>query len=494
MYYGGRMDSLRYVLIFLFFFPFASFADTYPASSYWQWYDGRISQWNLTHHDSASAACTAAASSYGWTGTVSGTNTCLVQNPNGSGSINVVLRSILNCPYGGTLSGGQCIDAPSCPDGQPRNAAGECLPPPPECPPQGEKKTIAVCNMNSQNTDSTMNLTIGGNSAKTAVYEQCNYTYTDGDFVPENGTTSSGCYIPQGTELVNGTYEVCCSYEATSVGTNSDSIETAKNPDAAKPDSAPVAATDDGKCVSDSKGNQVCSQDGTSGQSCGTVNGTKVCVDNTNPNAPPTIEGKTPTATETCTWSNGELKCVTTTDNPDPDASPTNEGCIVVNGKQYCINKDTKEITEETIVTDPDGTVRRVKTKTTNTIGDDDETIEETTNPDGSKTTTKSGGNGEGDGKTDCDKYPNAIGCQDITKGSVPAKDAIQTINVPASLDYTSWGSGSCPEDIPVNLSGGVNTGWSFQPACDFAEGLRPILVAIAFLIAGRIVLGGVKD
>lgn len=481
MYYGGRMDFIRLLLILsaFFFLPLTVQAGTvfYQTST------------------EASQACQQEKTSLGAADcNVKGTGT-YPDSCGGSGVATIYQPRNNFFQYIGNEHIGCTTAPPPCPNGASRDpATGQCPPPPPECPPQGEKKTIAVCNMNSQNTDSTMNLTISGNSAKTAVYEQCNYTYTDGDFVPENGTTSSGCYIPQGTELVNGTYEVCCSYEATSVGTNSESTETAKNPDAAKPDSAPVAATDDGKCISDSKGNQVCAEDATPSQSCGTINGTKVCVDNTNPNAPPTIEGKTPTATETCTWSNGELKCVTTTDNPDPDASPTNEGCIVVNGKQYCINRDTKEIIEETIVTDPDGTVRRIKTKTTNTIGDDDETIEETTNPDGSKTTQKTGGNGEGDGKTDCDKYPNAIGCQDITKGSVPAKDQIQIVNVPASLDYTSWGSGSCPEDIPVNLSGGVNTGWSFRPACDFAEGLRPILVAIAFLFAGRIVLGGVKD
>jgi hypothetical protein len=41
--------------------------------------------------------------------------------------------SVQRCPYGGTLSNGQCVSLPACPEGQVRQEDGQCVPPPSPC-------------------------------------------------------------------------------------------------------------------------------------------------------------------------------------------------------------------------------------------------------------------------------------------------------------------------------------------------------------------------
>ena len=43
------------------------------------------------------------------------------------------LSSAQRCPYGGTLSNGQCVSLPACPEGQVRQEDGQCVPPPAPC-------------------------------------------------------------------------------------------------------------------------------------------------------------------------------------------------------------------------------------------------------------------------------------------------------------------------------------------------------------------------
>ncbi|WP_333877508.1 virulence factor TspB C-terminal domain-related protein [Methylobacter sp.] len=79
--------------------------------------------------------------------------------------------------------------------------------------------------------------------------------------------------------------------------------------------------------------------------------------------------------------------------------------------------------------------------------------------------------------------------------GSASDPDAIPKISAPTSFAPTSWGSGSCPADEVATLrSGGQSLSFSYQPLCNLASGIAPVLIAISFLLAGYIVLGSVKD
>lgn len=491
MYLGGWMDTIRYILIFYaVFFVSSVFADTYPAKIQYKLQvtpnftaDTRqqvcdlATTWILTGYEEGSRRVELSSN---------GTNCDRINNSSGWVEQSYGILPLKTCPYGGSLSGDYCISAPACPDGYIRNTTGECQPPPPTCPPSGENRPIAVCHVDSQNeSNGTLNINISGdNSQKTSNFEGCVYNYQVTDFMPE-GAGGSGCYVSDAAP-VNGQYEVCCVYNGTSTGEPTTSPDNASMPDDSP--SKPLDTSDDGKCKTDSNGNQVCSSDSPSpSQQCGTVNGAKVCVDTSDTTKPPTINGKPiDLQGKNCGWVNGVLKCV-----DDSPASPTTEGCVVgSDGRTYCVNRDVKETTTETTTTNPDGTITTTKTTDKNIIGDDPDVETTTTNPDGSKSTTKSGDDGQG--TSDCEKNPDTLGCQDLG-GTVPSSDPISHYDVPITWNYTSFGSGgSCPADIPALTQ--INASWSFQPVCDFASGLRPILVALAFLLAGRIVLGGIKE
>lgn len=65
----------------------------------------------------------------------------------------------------------------------------------------------------------------------------------------------------------------------------------------------------------------------------------------------------------------------------------------------------------------------------------------------------------------------------------------LQTYQVPVTFAYDSWGSGSCPADRSVNYHyGSLNL--TFQPACDFAVGMQPVILVVAGMIAMFIVSG----
>lgn len=90
--------------------------------------------------------------------------------------------------------------------------------------------------------------------------------------------------------------------------------------------------------------------------------------------------------------------------------------------------------------------------------------------------------------KTDCDKYPNSLGC--IDAGTLPTSEIIprQTVNLsfaPVSIP----GNAQCPAPDSVSLAG-----HSFQidygPVCYYAEQLNPFVLAIAYLSAAFIIFG----
>lgn len=89
---------------------------------------------------------------------------------------------------------------------------------------------------------------------------------------------------------------------------------------------------------------------------------------------------------------------------------------------------------------------------------------------------------------TDCEKYPDNLGCQKF--GVIPEKEIIPVIEQEVTLTYTSWGLGSCPGS--VSLGNGVV--FDYQPMCTALGYLNPILISAGLLAALYIVSGAVRD
>lgn len=154
---------------------------------------------------------------------------------------------------------------------------------------------------------------------------------------------------------------------------------------------------------------------------------------------------------------------------------------------------------QRTTTTLPDGTVTTADTTYTPTYSGNHVDIATTTtntvvNNNNTSTTTTTGSGEQStpppDARTDCDKYPNSIGCAQF--GTAPTPEIIPTTNVTLNLSPTSLGAGTCPAPTVMHLSRGDYT-MSNQPLCDFATGTAPVLIAIAWLAAGMIVFSPIK-
>lgn len=88
-----------------------------------------------------------------------------------------------------------------------------------------------------------------------------------------------------------------------------------------------------------------------------------------------------------------------------------------------------------------------------------------------------------------CDLYPDIIACAKLDTPDatdVPNRD----VNVSITPD-SGWGpaNGSCPAPRVLALHG-LTTEFSWQPMCDFASGIRGVILAVAWLIAAGSVIG----
>lgn len=87
-----------------------------------------------------------------------------------------------------------------------------------------------------------------------------------------------------------------------------------------------------------------------------------------------------------------------------------------------------------------------------------------------------------------CADHPTASACAEL---NTPDVDALGSKNIPVSVTPLSVGSGgSCPAPIP--LPRGMSLSW--QPECDFALMIKPLLLGLAWLVAGYIVIGGGRE
>lgn len=87
-----------------------------------------------------------------------------------------------------------------------------------------------------------------------------------------------------------------------------------------------------------------------------------------------------------------------------------------------------------------------------------------------------------------CEKHPEILACQKLDKVQ-PTELAKEDININIS-PVAGWGSDSaaCPAPRAVVVAGkSVEISW--QPVCDFASGLRPLVIALAWLSAVSMVI-----
>jgi hypothetical protein len=104
-----------------------------------------------------------------------------------------------------------------------------------------------------------------------------------------------------------------------------------------------------------------------------------------------------------------------------------------------------------------------------------------------------------GSSVVNCDKYPEAIGCSNFGTAGDPQKLKDDTFDFSAVMKEKKApfsGSAQCPTDfsIPLVLFGHSQTvSISFQPFCDFAVLVRPMILLIGAVSAGFIFMGAFR-
>jgi len=93
---------------------------------------------------------------------------------------------------------------------------------------------------------------------------------------------------------------------------------------------------------------------------------------------------------------------------------------------------------------------------------------------------------------TDCDKYPASLGCANLDQ---PTAEDLQTESRGPSLisPVSLGGAGSCPAPLTATVMGHA-VEMSFDPLCQYATTLRPLVLALAWLSAGVLFIGGVRN
>lgn len=88
-----------------------------------------------------------------------------------------------------------------------------------------------------------------------------------------------------------------------------------------------------------------------------------------------------------------------------------------------------------------------------------------------------------------CDEHPERAGCVDL--GTPEPTEPLETLEIPVSPNVTPvGGAGSCPADVTTSAFGIT---FSYQPFCDFATAIRPLIIGFAWLSFAFIVAGTVR-
>lgn len=89
-----------------------------------------------------------------------------------------------------------------------------------------------------------------------------------------------------------------------------------------------------------------------------------------------------------------------------------------------------------------------------------------------------------------CQAHPDSASCSDL--GSPSSSENLSTLNlgVSALTPVTVGSAYSCPSDVSISNSQVSGLTFSWAPICSFAQGLYPIIIAMAWLAAGMIIVG----
>lgn len=94
--------------------------------------------------------------------------------------------------------------------------------------------------------------------------------------------------------------------------------------------------------------------------------------------------------------------------------------------------------------------------------------------------------------ESQCDKYPNTLGCANLDQPTAENLNQ-ETRNVSLISPVTVGNAGSCPAPLTASFMG-QTVEFKFDPLCQFANTLRPLVLSLAWLGAGFIFVGGVRN
>lgn len=83
-----------------------------------------------------------------------------------------------------------------------------------------------------------------------------------------------------------------------------------------------------------------------------------------------------------------------------------------------------------------------------------------------------------------CDQYPDIVACAKL--GQAPEAKPVENIDKTLEIKKEQgWGpeNGTCPAPKTATVAG-VSLEMSFQPLCDFATGIRPVIIGLAWISA----------
>lgn len=203
-----------------------------------------------------------------------------------------------------------------------------------------------------------------------------------------------------------------------------------------------------------------------------------------------------------CTGTDVQAKTPTEdTRTPEQKCLASGGGFITTSTGTVCTDSGdsplpvTKKTIDNTVNKDGTGAVTGTESTETVCIGDQCTTTKTTKDANGNVTgttiTTGSGsgadsnGSYDGDEPSECEKFPTRIGCAEF---GTPAEDGPLTTNAVglSSLTPSLSAAGSCPADI--SLPRGMKFSWEY--VCMYASGIRPVIIALAWLSAGFLLFG----
>jgi hypothetical protein len=351
------------------------------------------------------------------------------------GSTNLYTQSYQStCPGGGTVSGTYpsqiCSGATSCTSPQVRDPATGLCGADTSCP-TGTQIQLGVLQADPPASGSgELTININGDSSTTqkTVMDGKQYQYSLENFAGSCYTKSDGVY---------------CNYNATSTGVCN---VTANNNTGITPSSGTsITNSNSGSCLTDSKNNTLCKSNPQSNKTCGTVNGSTVCVDTTSGTG--TVNGLPyQTSDKNCGFYNGNPVCVSSPGS----GSATEQGCLRNGGVVACVNSDIKTTSTVTHTTDLNNNTVTTTTTHDNIIGDVDNVATETCTPSGDCSTVVTSHPTQ-TGSTAANST-NCPGCATETtlsslKGSVDALKGTGD-SIKGALDSLVSGTGRSPASV----------------------------------------------